>query len=695
MRTAAALAGLVTASALAQPGGGLWCFTPDRREAQAEHERELLDSVSTEHLRAFHDLACAEPHPAGSTGDRALIQRLATELTRMGLDVEVQWFEALLARPIEAHLELVLNDERFPLALKEPPLDEDAYTQDPNISIGFNAYAASGDVTCEYVYANYATWQDFERLEELGIDVEGKIILARYGGNYRGYKAYFAQQAGAAGLVIYTDPQNSARGPVYPEGGWANPDAIQRGSILVEPYPGDPLTPGVFAGPDAERLAIEDAGLPTIPVQPIGYRAAEPILKAMTGPEAPDDWQGGIDTTYRLTSGDARLRLMVEQEREVVRTANVIASLEGAVEPHMEVIAGCHHDAWTHGAGDPGAGTMVLLELARVFAQEAQNGNPPERTLRFAFWGAEEYGIIGSTEYVESRERALRDGAVAYINLDMAAMGTEFRASASPSLARVIREAAGSVPALSLTGMTMLDEWRGDTLADPEIGTMGGGSDHVAFLCRAGVPCMALAMRGSQGVSYHSAHDTLAWYRKVVGEDYEGAKGVTQVSAIILSRLANADVLPTEPWAYAEAARAAHEPMVESLDRFPGRTNARLATAWDRWERTHHTFERAAERVLAGESDRHALNMALLRSERAWITREGLGLPDRDWYRNHFAAPDERSGYSAWTLPGIRAAIERQDNALLAKMTRIIEGAAAKAQGIALSVRDEHRARAR
>lgn len=691
MRHALALLCLLTLVPLAtaqegEPQRGLWCFASDRQDAQLALEASLKNSVDRDELRAWHELACARPHPAGSPGDRALIQSLATELTRMGLGVEVQWFEALLAHPVSASLELIADGAVTELPIKEPPVEGDAWSSDDELSIGFNAFSATGSVTAPYVYANYGTWQDFERLEQLGVDVTGKIVIARYGGNYRGFKAYFAERAGAVGLVMFSDPANVARGDVYPEGGWANEDSIQRGSILVAPYPGDPLTPGVFAGEDAQRIAMSEAPLPKIPVQPVGYKAIEPVLRAMTGDAAPRAWQGGIETTYRLTSGGAALALSVEQDIRPTRTANVIATLRGDVEPHFEIIAGCHHDAWTHGAGDPGAGTMVLLELARVFSERARMGDVPDRTMIFAFWGAEEHGIIGSTEYVELRENDLKFGAVAYINLDMAAMGERFGASAAPSLEGVIRDATASVASITNEGKTLFDDWKGADGLDPRVGTMGGGSDHVAFQCRSGVPCMALSMRGSQGVSYHSSHDTLAWYRKVVGEDYASAGAVTKVGAIIMSRLANADVMPLEPWKYGDAAARAHIQLEEDLNALNRSACTQLHTAWHTWQSLHEAFAFAGQDVLAGEADGHALNAALMRCDRAWLESEGNGLPDRDWYRNHFAAPDERSGYSAWTLPGLRAALARRDGRMLFDMSKFVMKASRRAEAAAMSL---------
>ncbi len=689
------LSGLACPMALAgapvDPDAGLWCFAPDRRQAQLEREAELMRAISPQRLRSWHDMVASEPHPAGTPADRRLIRRLATELTAAGLDVEVQWFYAYLSEPVSGRVVIEqAGDEPIELPVMEEPAAGDESSADPEVWIGFNAYAATGDVTAPVVYANYGTKEDFEELERLGIEVEGKVVLARYGGNYRGYKAYYAERAGALGLVIYTDPANdgAGRGPVYPEGGWANESSIQRGSILVAPYPGDPLTPGEFASDDALRLNPVDAPLPKIPVQPIGSAAARAIVSRMSGEMVPDGWAGGLGVPYALTGGDdLRVRVAIEQKRGFKRTANVIATIEGATEPQLEIIAGCHHDSWSHGAGDPGAGTIVLLELARVFGERLMAGERPDRTLRFAFWGAEEYGIIGSTEYVESREAELHAGGVAYINLDMAAMGDRFRASASPSLGRWIEEAAMAVPAVGDAGRSAWDVWRG-TGERPRIGDMGGGSDHVGFLCRAGVASCGLGSRGAQGVAYHSAYDTLEWYRKVVGTSYEPAAMVTRVAAVMMSRGANADVLPLDPAGYGPVlVRAIDTVRVRIEDEMPasrdifeqelGRWAPGLIDAWKR------IGTEMATPVVGEQVDFASHNRALIAVDRAWVDANPIGLPGREWFRSALAASDETSGYRAWILPGLHGAIERSSPQLLAEQVRVLGEAMRRAQAAA------------
>ncbi|MFZ9882728.1 MAG: M28 family peptidase, partial [Phycisphaerales bacterium] len=337
----------------------------------------------------------------------------------------------------------------LPLAVTEPNLAIDPATAHPDLDIAWNAWSGSGTAEAGVVYVNYGRKQDFERLAELGIDPRGKIALARYGGNFRGYKAKFAEAAGCVGLVIFTDPADSGatRGKTWPDGGgWANPDCVQRGSLVTLPYIGDPLTPFVEASRDAARLDLAQVALPKIPVQPIGYGAAQQIVSRMKGRAAPDDWKGGLPCAYALEDADLRLRMEVEQVREVTRTANVIARLRGATRPDEEVIVGSHHDAWCFGAADPLAGTICTMESARNFAALARAGERSDRTLVFCAWGAEEYGIFGSVEYVERDTAALATRAVAYINLDMSAMGLKPGAGVSPTLRAAAARALAAAP---------------------------------------------------------------------------------------------------------------------------------------------------------------------------------------------------------------------------------------------------------
>ena len=702
-----------------------------------------IGEPSPERLRAFHDMVADTPHIAGFPGDRVIVDRLVEAFEGMGLEVERHAFWALLCEPVTAQVQIVaapgmhstepgatgdaparrgvvgLGTQTLPIDL---PLREaipgDPLVDDPALTIAWNAYSASGDVTAQVVYANYGTREDFARLAELGVDCTGKVVICRYGGNFRGFKARFAEQAGAAAVIIYTDPADSGyvRGETWPRGGFNHECAVQRGSILTTAYEGDPLTPFAPATRDAERLSIEEADLPRIPVQPMGWIAAREILGRMEGRSREDQsWQGGLPFTYRLEGGaDLLVRVHVEQVREVRESWNVIATLEGEHEPDEWVLVGCHHDAWGYGASDPTAGLICLLEAARLFSQAAAAGKGPYRTIKFCCWGAEEFGIIGSTEWAEANAAELDDKAVAYINLDMAAMGPDFRAAASPSLRHVVWEAAGGVEQCDREGVTVLEDWQersgGNLVATvagaagmpatenmPEIGSLGGGSDHVAFLCHLGIPSIALSAGGSPGTAYHTNHDHLAWYRQVVGDDYGAAAMVTGVACGVVEGLAHADRLPHRPV----------ETVLEAADRMEAAiTRGRAANLSGEQFAMAIDSRVAGVRRLAAESLRseppvdgvpdiefdldsvlnaptpHGLRpgdsifrsdlIAAIRCERQWLHVDGL--PDRPWFRNLFAATDEFSGYAAWVLPGVEAALDREDPAMFRReVERVLE----------------------
>ncbi len=639
-----AVAAAATAATPAAAADPLRFFRPERQAGERELEAALLASVDARSLRAFHDLCAREPHVAGTPGDQRLVEALARAHRDLGLDVETQELWLYLPRPVRAELE-VMAPVRRRLPLREDVLREDPWSAHREIGFGWNAWSGSGEATARVVYANYGTKEDFARLAALGVDVKGQIVLARHGGNFRGLKARFAEEAGAAGLLLFTDPAD----------GFSHPSAIQRGAILTLPWPGDPLTPFVPATKDAERLDPAAVPLPKILVQPVGFRAAREILSRMTGPPVPAGWQGGLPLTYRVTGGDAlRLRLRVEQERRITRTANVVATLKGARFPDQKVILGSHHDAWTFGAADPGAGTIVVLEAARALAEAARGGSLPDRTLVFAHWAAEEFGLMGSTEWVEARREELARGAVAYLNLDAAALGPDFTASASPSLKDLIAEVASAVP----------------QAGRPPMGDLGGGSDHVAFLCHVGVASAGFSARGSKGTAYHSAYDDLAWYRKVVGDDYASARLVTQVTALAAARLANADVLPLDPAAYGADTRRSAEALAERAVRAGQAADlGRLEAAALRFEgKARVAREGWLADLEAGRLDPDSLariNARLLRADRLWA--RPAGLPGRPWYKSTFVAPDDDTGYDSWLLPLLRAPLERGDGRAFAQ----------------------------
>ncbi len=692
-------------------------LSPSQWEVERAFEHELNAIPDPLTLRAWHDMLASEPHVAGTPGDQRVIDSIVKACRDMGLEVQVHEFWPLLCEPVDAKLEIVGSRETgggnisgpggapspsqparhgvVALPITEENLLNDPFVAHPGLSFGWNAYSGSGDVTAGVVYANYGTKEDFETLKKHGVDCTGKIVLARYGGNFRGYKAKYAEQAGAVGLIIYTDPDDSGyrKGVTYPEGGWANDTCIQRGSIISLDQPGDPLTPGIPATEHAQRLDPLAVDLPRIPVQPIGYRAAQQIVTRMTGTPLPEDliktWQGGIPCAYRLTGGDdLQLRLMVKQERKIKRTANVIATLRGASLPDQRVIIGSHHDAWGFGAGDPTSGTILVLETARSFSEMARQGRRPQRSIDFCFWGAEEFGVIGSTEYCEQYADELRRNAIAYINLDGATMGTKFAAASDPLLKTLIEQATREAPQARDATRTAFEAWLADkpetsksdkapsdtqpdeSASTPPIGTLGGGSDHVGFYCHLGIPACFISTRGAPGTAYHSNYDNLAWYRLTVGEDYEPALMLTRVVNIMAARLANAEALPLDPSRYArdlrehlkviaERAEAKHvevdlKPLREAIDRLEPAANDAVSAI----NRAAMTSKPAGG---DGRQQMHAVDECLRQVSRAWQPRWPQGLPGRTWFRNAYASSDPEAGYASWILPALRAAVERGD----------------------------------
>lgn len=645
------VAGAFAAPSFGAAGDVLRHFGPERRETERELEAALATIPSRESIRDHHDLVSSRPHATGTAGDLALSQALADAFQRLGFEVERQEIYLYAPRPVSATVEIVAPEPEV-LPLKEPRLAEDPYTDDPALDPGWLAYSASADVTAEVVYANHGAREDFATLERKGVKVAGKIAMIRYGGLFRGNQVANAEAAGAIGVLLYSDPADSGwgRGLSYPEGGWYSGDSIQRGSILNLPYPGDPLTPGEPAARDASRRSPDAVGLPSIPAQPLGWTAASRILSRMEGAPVEDDaWQGGLPFRYRYEGGPLlSVRLAVDQELKLRRTENVIARLPGTVSPQELVVLGCHHDAWSFGASDPNAGSIVLFEVARSFAELARRGVRPRRTLVFAHWAAEELGIEGSTEWVEAHETELRNDAVAYLNLDMAAIGRSFGAAASPSLAPLIREVAAEVfPDQAPLGPRVRD-------------TLGGGSDHVPFAFRAGVPSAGLGVYGGDGSAYHTNYDTLRWYRKVVGPDYEGALQLARAVARIAARLANADVVPLDPLGYAGAAEDSLDELEklakegglamdttrlrDAVEAFRGEAEPTMTDLWAVVDEGGFTPE-----GLAG------MNWELRQTERIWLDDEGL--PGRPWYRSLLASPDPTTGYAAWSLPLLREAV--------------------------------------
>ena len=639
-------------------------FSAARSAEERQIEAMFLKLPESAAFKAHLQALTREPHLAGSPANKRVADYMEQAMRKAGFSVERPPYD--LYMPLnegEIALELV-TPIRKPLNIKEYIIEGDPFSADPNAKHGWNSYSGSGDHTAEIVYANYGTKEDFEELAKLGVSVKGKIVIARYGGNFRGYKAKFAEAAGALGLIIYTDPEDSGymRGLVYPEGKMFNESTIQRGSLLTLDYTGDPLTPFEPALPvdgakKVNRLKPEEVkGLHSIPVTPIGYGAAQEILSRMSGAAVPESWQGGLPFTYRLEGGPKlTVRLKVEQPRGMVRVENVIGTLTGSEFPDEWIIVGSHYDAWEFGATDPNSGTAMLLTLADALGELARQGYRPRRTIKIAHWDAEEHGILGSTEWVEQFREELDQKGVAYFNADGACSGLSFGGSASPSLKSLLVEATRVVP-YPKSNKSVYEHWNersANKAEGPGIGNLGGGSDHLPFYAHLGIPSLSAGMGGP--TMYHSAYDNFHWYETVGEPDFVAGPTVARVMGIMALRMANAEAIPFDVARYgkdlkthlqtAEKAIKAYSPGF-SVQQLAGKADALLQRA-AQWSTLLH---QKLESGKLNKTQLAALNQTLISLERSFIDDKGMAYGA--WYRSLYASSDPYSGYASWMLPG-------------------------------------------
>ncbi len=645
-------------------------FTATTAARQAYCESVFLDLPSSDAFREHLRIITANPHPAGSAAQVEVAHYLGRVMKAAGFVVQEHPYDVYLPQltdDVEAH---IVTPVAMPLSNREAALPEDRFSSHPDLLNGWNAFSGSGDVTGEVVYANFGTREDYEALDEMGVSLAGKVVIARYGGNFRGYKVKFAQERGAAGVIMFNDAPAEEIDP-YPEGPMLNGDIIQRGSVLTLPWAGDPLTPFVPALPtdgaeQVERLDPAEVGLHTIPVLPLGYDAASEILSRMTGEEAPEDWQGGLDLTYRVTGGDQlTVRVRVNQPKALTRAINVVGTLPGEEFPDEWFILGAHYDPWGFGAVDPNGGTSMLLTLAEALGAAAERGCRPRRSIMIAHWDAEEYGIIGSTEWVEQYLPELSSRAIAYINADSAVSGPNFNSSSSPSLKQPILDVLADV---SYAGEDRsIYEWWAERAEDgsPSMRNLGGGSDHVAFYTHAGVPAASMGSGGRSGI-YHSNYDNFAWYERFGDSEWVFGPMIARADGLLALRFANADLLPYDVGRYAVDTRTHIQTLIEVAEqRGVAIDLGRLVAATAEIEEAASDLVRArAARVAAGpvpSQDAARINAALIGLEKAWL--DDGGLQDRPWSRSLYVSPDPFSGYASWMLPGIRYEIETDDPA--------------------------------
>ena len=641
-------------------------FAPQHVEAQLACEARLMALPRPAQFRRHLETITRVPHPAGSAAQRDVEDYLAQVMEDAGLEVERYPYDVYLPQLTDDVNAEIVTPEPVPLSNQEPALPEDRFSGHPDLLNGWNAYSGSGDVTAQVVYANFGRKEDFDHLGEMSISITGKVVIARYGGNYRGYKVKFAQEHGAAGVIMFNDPGEVIGIDEYPQGPNMSAGTIQRGSVLTLGYEGDPLTPfepayPIDSGIEVNRLDPSEVALHTIPVLPLGYGAALQILERMTGEVAPEEWHGGLDVPYRLTGGnDLTVRVRVNQPKALTRAVNVVGTVRGAELPDEWVIFGSHYDPWAFGAVDPNGGTAMLLTMAEALGELAANGCQPRRSILIAHWDAEEYGIIGSSEWVEQFRDELDARAIAYINADSAVSGPRFGSSASPSLKGLIIEATKAVD-YPKTSTTVYGEWLRASEQDvPPIGNLGGGSDHVGFYAHAGVPSGSLGFGGSGGV-YHSNYDNFAWYERFGDNEFIYGPTLARLDGVLALRLANADVLPYDVERYATDLET-HADTLRELAvehhielRFDDLSAAtrRLAEASSRYVIAR---DKAVVQLRFPDAELRAINRLLLSLERTLLHEEGL--QERPWYRSLYASPDPFSGYASWMLPGLRYEIE-------------------------------------
>jgi N-acetylated-alpha-linked acidic dipeptidase len=667
-------------------------------ESQLALEEQLDAQLDKSNIQAWIKKMSEKVHYVGTPFGRENAEFMVEQFKSWGYDAQIETFYVYFPKPKIRHLSIV-GDDSYQPTLDEKPIPEDPSTLQSDLLPAYNAFSADGDVTAEVVFVNYGIPADYEELKRRGIDVKGKIVIAKYGGSWRGIKPKVAAEHGAIGCLIYSDPKDDGygRGDVYPEGPFKNETGVQRGSVLDMPlYPGDPLTPFYGATKDAERLDPSEAPtLMKIPVLPISYGDALPILKALRGPVAPNQWTGGLPITYHLGPGPIQIRLQLAFDWQITPAHNVIAKLKGSTYPDEWVIRGNHHDAWVHGASDPVSGMAALMEEARVVGQLAQQGQPPLRTIIYCGWDAEEPGLLGSTEWAEYHAEELKEKAVAYINSDGNGRGF-LRAGGSHTLEHFFDQVARSVEDPQ-TGVSVWERSQarsisltGKAPSALKLSALGSGSDYTPFIQHLGIASLNIGFGGENaGGEYHTTYDTYRHYSLYKDPNFDYGLALAKVGGRTTLRLANAVILPFEFSRFYQTVNGytqdlirmtdqmrtdhaqhnqaladgsfelAKDPLAslslpEPLPEVPYLNFSPLKNALVALEKAALNYQKAPKK----ESNQ-PLN-ELLASLEQQLTREH-GLPGRPWFRHHIYAPGFYTGYGVKTLPGVREAIEQYD----------------------------------
>lgn len=673
------------AAARARISDDLAGFLPAHAEAERQLERKYRLIPDAAHAESDLRHLTSAPHMAGTDADRSVAEWLRDQYQSFGFDAQIVSYSVWLPQPREIQLELVKPAHKA-LATPEAPYDGDPDTHDERAVRPFNIYSPSGEVTAPVVYANFGTVDDYRELASLGINVEGKVVLARYGEGYRGIKAKLAEEHNAAALILYSDPEQDgySAGVPYPQGPWRPMTSVQRGSILyTQIYPGDPLTPGAAAEPGAQRLAPTDASnLPRVPTLPISAQDAAVILQSLRGKRVPRGWQGGLPFAYHLGgANDAQVHMKLVMDYAQRPIYDVIATLHGASDDQW-VMLGNHHDAWVFGAVDPGSGTAAMLETARSLGELVRSGWTPRRTIVMCHWDGEEPGLLGSTEWVEAHRAELQAKAIAYINADVGVAGPNFAASATPSLKDLIRAATRDV-ADPNTGDSVYDAWiENTTQKTPEgarrsptpesspkapVGDLGAGSDFSPFFDYAGIPSVDVGFGGQYGV-YHSVYDDFYWMKHFGDPTFAYHVALARILGTLALRLDESDILPFDYANYASniernlselASHAAQNPDALAALKSVQQASAQFAASAARESDALHAIPYAPLDPAAAQE----INRALPQVEQALLEPDGL--TGRPWFKHTVFAPGLYAGYASESLPGLTDALDRNDPAAL------------------------------
>ena len=735
-----ALTALIAGSLAArqQEASPLTGFSPEGAQTEAQWEQKFRAMPSTDNMRELMEFLSAHPHHVGSPYDKEISEWLVGKFKDWGWDTRVETFQVLFPTPVDRVVELV-EPTHFVAKLAEPSLPEDATSNQQNEQLPpYNAYSIDGDVTAPLVYVNYGVPADYDELERMGISVKGAIVIARYGVSWRGIKPKVAAEHGAVGCLIYSDPHEDgyAEGDVFPKGAWRPPDSVQRGSVMDIPlYPGDPLTPGVAATPEAKRLDVQDAKVITkIPVLPLSYADARPLLAAIAGQVAPERWRGALGITYHVGPGPAKVHLRVKSSWDLKPVRDVIATIPGSDAPGEWVIRGNHYDAWVNGARDPVSGLVAELEEARALGEMRKAGWRPQRTILYCAWDGEEPGLLGSTEWVEKHSAELAARAVAYINSDSNGRGY-LEAGGSQTFETFANDIAKDI----VDPETTMSVWRRKQLheiasvsSDEErnrirnrptwpIDALGSGSDYTAFIDFAGVPSMNFAYGGDEennGV-YHSAYDDFYWFAHFDDPSFVYERALAQTSGTAVMRLADTDLLPFN---FSDLSNAVSG-YIGELQRLATREanrirerNREIATGEYAYlsetggrpavvpqpkpepQQLDFAPLQAARDQLVRASAHYQQNWERARQNSAFLTRGGLekineelfhsehalidpnGLPGRPWFKHQLYAPGVYTGYTVKTVPAVREAIEQdqwsQAQQAIASASRVISNEA-------------------